>query len=160
MSEATTRLRIARMAAEITGIRTPYQQIPRVLQDAELPGLVVFPGAATNDKTTFGNEINYQIRTYELVLYLQKAQFDTEGQGQLNVDPFFDAVTTHYLARPGLEIDAEGAAQSENEYDSMLLGDDGLQVGPYPISGPQSPDYLQIRFRLQVKELAGIVYQD
>ena len=47
MSEGTTRLRIANMWNGITGVRTHYYQIPMALKDAELPGVVIFPGAAT-----------------------------------------------------------------------------------------------------------------
>lgn len=160
MSEATTRQRIARMWAEINGVRTPYMQIPRVLQDAELPGSVIFPGAATFDTDTLGDQLSLDTRIYEMVLYIEKALFDTEGQGQINTDPFFDAVHDHFLARPGLELNSERPNQVESAFEARLLGDNGLQVGPYPIAGQNSPDYLQIRWRLQVKEIAAIAYQD
>jgi len=160
MSEGTTRLRITNMWSFIGGVRTTYYQIPRVLQDADLPGVVIFPGAATYDKVVLGEEMDIDTRIYEMVLYLAKAQFGTEGQLEVQADPYFDQVRDYFLARPGLELDAQGATQSESAYDAVILGDGGLQVGPYPLSGQGSPDYIQIRWRLQVKEVATISYQD
>ena len=160
MSESTTRLRIANMWQGITGVVTHYYQIPRALQDAELPGVVIFPGAATYDREILGEEMVLDTRVYEMVLYLSKAQFGTEGQLEVQADPFFDQVRDYFLARPGLELEAQGAQQSESAYDAVILGDGGLQVGAYPLSGQGSPDYIQIRWRLQVKEVATISYQD
>ena len=160
MSESTTRLRIANMWQGITGVVTHYYQIPRALQDAELPGVVIFPGAATSDREILGEEMVLDTRVYEMVLYLSKAQFGTEGQLEVQADPFFDQVRDYFLARPGLELEAQGAQQSESAYDAVILGDGGLQVGAYPLSGQGSPDYIQIRWRLQVKEVATISYQD
>lgn len=160
MSESTTRLRIANMWDGITGVVTHYYQIPRVLQDAELPGVVIFPGAATYDTDSFGDQMVLDTRIYEMVLYLAKASFGTEGQLEVQADPFFDQVRDYFLARPGLELDAETTHQSETQYDSQLLGDSGLQVGPYPLAGAESASYIQIRWRLQVKELAAVTYHD
>lgn len=158
MTESTTRLRIANMWNGVTGIVTHYYQIPRALQDAELPGVVIFPGAASYDTDSFGDQMVLDTRIYEMVLYLAKASFGTEGQLEVQADPFFDQVRDYFLGRPGLELDSEGATQSEAQYDSQLLGDGGLQVGPYPLAGADSPTYIQIRWRLQVKELAPVTY--
>lgn len=160
MSERTTRQRIANMWNSITGVKTAYLQIPRALQDAELPGAVIFPGAALYDTDTLGDQMVDVIRVYEMILYIERAAFGTEGQGQLDADTFFDQVSTFFLARPGLELPAQGANQVESAYDALLLGDNGLQVGPYPLQGQGSPDYVQIRWRLQVKEVAPILYAD
>lgn len=161
MSESTVRKRIANMWNGITGVQTHYYQIPRKLNDAELPGVVIFPGAATYDNTdALGEQMVLDTRIYEMVLYLAKAQFDTEGQLEIDADPFFDQVRDYFLARPGLELDAQGTTQSESVYDSNILGDGGLQIGPYPIQGQGSPDYIQIRWRLQVREVAAVAYHD
>ena len=53
LTERELRQRICNMWKEgITGVETTYYQIPRVLQDAMLPGVVVFPGAAEYDRST------------------------------------------------------------------------------------------------------------
>lgn len=160
MSESTTRLRIANMWNGVTGVTTHYYNIPRVLQDAELPGVVIFPGRAVYDSSSFGEQIVKETRIYEMVLYLAKALFGSEGQLEVQADPFFDQVKLYFLAHPGLELDAEGATQSESVYDSTLLGDGGLTVGPYPLAGQGSPDYIQIRWQLQVEEVEPIAYRD
>lgn len=159
MSEQTTRLRIANMWASINGVVTPFLQIPRVLQDAQLPASVVFPGQATYDTDTLGDQMVLETRTYDMVLYVANAAFDTSGQLEIQTDPFFAAVRDYFLARPGLELDGEGAHQVEIQFNSQLLGDGGLQVGPYPLSGGTT-DYIQIRWQLRVQEVAAITYHD
>src|SRR5579885_1854199 len=104
MPESTTRLRIARMCGEIAGINTAFLNIPRALQAAHLPACVVWPGQA-DYADDLGEQEILETRIYEIVLYLDEARFGTEGQGQLEADPFFDAVRDHFRARPGLELD-------------------------------------------------------
>lgn len=159
MSEVTTRKRIAAMWGEINGVRTAYANIPRALQDAALPGAVVFPGRATHAKDETEAFI-HETRIYRMVLYIEKAAFGTEGQGEIDADPFFDSVLLHFAARPGLELNSEGAQQSESVLDAEMLTDGGLQVGPYPLAGQGTPDYIQIAWDLQVTELIEVNYQD
>lgn len=153
------RQRLCNMWEEgITGVVTTYYQIPRVLQDAALPGVVVFPAAAEYDRETFGEQLEMETRIYEMVLYVEKAAYGTEGQTELNTDTYFDQVKPYFDARPGLELDSQGANQSFSVYQSHILGDGGFQVGPYPLAGQGSPDYVQIRWRLQVMNLSPVVY--
>lgn len=164
MTEAIQRARIAAMCGAINGVQTAFTNIPRELQDAQLPAFVVFPGPATYDRDTLGESMLLIVREYNLILYVNNAQFGTEGQTQIEVDPFFDAVWTYFAARPGLELDSEGpTGQSVSEYIAILLSDGGLQVGPYPIGGGGATppkDYIQIRWRLQVKEAVPVQYAD
>jgi hypothetical protein len=160
MSEATTRNRIARMWAEINGVQTPFTEIPRALQQAQLPASVIFPGRATHDTKSLGEQMILETRTYKMVLYICEAAFGTTGQTEVQADPFFDAVLQHFTARPGLELDSEGAQQSESVLEAELPIDNGLQVGPYPIAGGDSPNYVQIQWDLQVQEVIAITYKD
>jgi len=160
MSEATTRARIAAMWGEINGVRTAYANIPRVLQDAALPGAVVFPGRATHSKSDLGEQLIHEIRVYRMVLYLSKAAFGTEGQLEIETDPFFDTVLQHFAARPGLELNSEGANQTYSVLTVELLNDTGLVVGPYPLSGQGSDEYVQVGWDLQVEEIIEITYED
>lgn len=158
MSEQVARVRIAAMCGAINGVRTAFTQIPRVLQDAQLPAFVVFPGEATYDRNTESEQMVLETRTYNLILYISNARFDTSGALEIEADPFFTAVRDYFLARPGLELDSQGNNQTESAFLAVLLGDGGLQVGPYPIGGDET--YIQIRWRLQVQEIAAINYRD
>lgn len=164
MTEAIVRQRICNLWGEcVPGVVTWFYEIPRVLQDGQLPAVVVFPGAAIYDKSNqFGEEIMSDTRIYEMVLYLAKALFGTQGALQIDADPYFTNVRNAFAARPGLELPSEGANQSYCVFNSMLLGDgdEGLQSGPYPLSGADSPSYVQIRWRLQVQELSPVNYRD
>ncbi len=97
-----------------------------------------------------------------MVLYVANAQFGASGQGELQADEYFDVVLQHFAARPGLELDSEGAQQGESAWNAALLGDGGLQVGPYPLqgSGEGIPDYIQVSWDLQVEEIIAIDYED
>lgn len=160
MSESIERARIAAMCGAINGVQTAFPQIPRALQQAQLPAFVVFPGEATYDYVTLGEEMVLPSRVYNMILYLSEAEFETSGQLEINADPFFEAVETYFFARPGLELDSEGVNQSESQYRARLLGDGGLQVGPYPI-GSGGKDYIQIRWRLQVQgSIIAVNYRD
>ena len=158
MSEQTARVRIAEMCSSVSGVVTAFTQIPRVLQDAQLPASVVFPGEATYDRQAMGEQMVLETRIYNLVLYVCNAAFDTQGMIEIKTDPFFVDVRDYFMARPGLELDRQGDDQSESAFLAVLLGDGGLQVGPYPIGGDK--DYVQIRWRLQVQEVAAINYRD
>ena len=159
MTEQSTRQRIAAMWGEINGVQTAFTQIPRALQDAQLPASVVFPGRATHSKDETEEFID-ETRIYRMVLYISNAGLGTSGQGQIEADPFFDSVLAYFTARPGLELNAEGAHQSASVLDAELLNDGGLQVGPYPIAGQGTPEFVQIGWDLQVKEVIAINYQD
>lgn len=157
-----TRIRLAGLLGLINGVQTAFPNIPRILQDAELPAFVIFNGPASYDKHKFGNDTVDEKRIYRLVLYIERAEFDTEGQPQLNTDYFFQAVRDYLLARPGLELDTEANPQIGVAFDAELLGDGGFSVGPYPLnaSGPGVPQYVQIQWQLQIEELAQITYAD
>lgn len=165
MSESTTRQRIAAMWGGISGISTAFPTIPRALQDAQLPASVVFPGAASHNRNTDNasdNQTIEDIRIYKMVLYIENAAFGTEGELVVDADPYFDAVLNHFAARPGLELDSQFPNQAESVFDAVLLRDNGLQVGPYPLGAQGRPahDYIQIQWDLQVTELINIVYED
>lgn len=160
MSESTTRNRIARMWAEINGVQTPFMEIPRRLQVAQLPAAVIFPGKATHDKNSLGNQMVLETRIYKMVLYIAEAGLDTSGQSEINADPFFDTVLQHFESRPGLELKSEGANQTYSVLNAETPVDGGLQVGPYPIAGQGSPEYVQIQWDMKVEEIIEIVYGD
>ena len=160
MTEALTRTRIAAMMGEINGVRTAFAQIPRGLQDAQLPAAVVFPGQATHDRNSMGEQLVLETRVYKIVLYIANASFDTSGQGEINADPFFDDVLAKFAGSPGLELKSEGVQQSYSVLQTELLTDGGLQVGAYPIAGQGSPDYVQIQWDLQVQEIVQVNYSD
>lgn len=150
------------MFAFISGVVTPFTNIPRVLQDAQLPASVVFNGAATYDKHKFGNDMVEETRIYQLMLFVQNAAYGTTGSLQIDCDPFFEAVRNYFLARPGLELDSDPNPKIPSAFDAELLGDGGFSVGPYPLNASESDatKYVQIRWQLQVKEIAQIDYAD
>lgn len=158
MSVETTTQRLAAMGALISGIRTSFENIPRVVQDAELPVFIVVPGEATYDLTSDGEEIVREVRTYLLYVLVENMQLGSENQAQIAIAPYFSRVRNYFVARPGLELDTNAEPQ-DVVYDAALVGDRGFQAIPYP--GMQnSPVYAGIEFRLQVTELANISYQD
>lgn len=163
MSELITRKRIVTVAREtVTGVETFFDNIPRVLQVAQLPALVVFPGAAVLESLGSDGDalVVQEARLYELVLYVAQANLGTEGQGEIECDPYFQSMERAFLARPGLELPSEGNEQTYSCLQSTLLGDGGLQSGPYPVSGQDGPEYLQIHWQLRIEEVDSVAYRD
>lgn len=156
------RTRIAHMCGEISGVQTAFVNIPRTIKPAQCPASVVFPGRATHSKTDLGEQLIHEIRIYKIVLYVDMAQFGVEGQTELETDPFFDSFLQHFAARPGLELDSEGAQQSVSVLNTALQTDGGLQVGPYPLGSATTPppDFVQIQWDLEVEDIVEIDYQD
>ena len=156
-----TRIRIAGMCQLIPGIRTSFTNIPRQVQDAQLPAMLVLPGPATFDIQTESSQIVMETRNYQLILLVQNAAFGTSGDLELQCDPFFAAVRDYFMARPGLELDTQGDPKIPTVLDAKLLGDGGLSVGSFPLqAGPDSPNYIMIRWQLQVRELIPVNFAD
>lgn len=156
-----TRIRIAGMCGLIPGVRTAFTNIPRALKDAELPAFVIFNGPASFDNQTLGEQLVKETRTYQLVLYVQNAAFGTTGELQIDCDPFFESVRDYFLARPGLELDTDLNPQIPTAFNAELLGDGGYSIGPYPLNANEgAASYVQIRWQLQVEQVAQVNYAD
>lgn len=159
MSVQTTTQRLAAMYNAINGITRAFENIPRAILPAELPAVVIEPGAATYDSDTFGDNDVLETREYRATLFIDVAQFGTEKQGQVKVAPWFDTIRNYFLARPGLELDGETPPQVV-VYNATLLGDNGFQIISYPTGGGIASEFAIIVFRHQVKEWASVAYQD
>jgi hypothetical protein len=160
MSVTTTRARLSAMGAFIAGITHSFTDIPRVVQDAQLPALIVVPRQATYN-IDYGEGTVGETRLYQLLVLVQRLGEGTEKQAQVSVDPFFQRVRDYFIARPQLELD--GAAEPQTVvYNAMPLGDAGFQVIPYPAASGTSPgvDYAGFILDLQVEEFSDISYQD
>lgn len=150
MSVATTRRRLVDHWARISGVRTAFDSIPRKLQIAQLPGVVIFPAEATLDSDySYGEQTVRERRVYRMVLYLEEMPLNEGDQLQIEADPFFEAVKARFVNRPQLTLDDD--PNSDAVLDSNLLGDGGLQVGPYPLQSDSA--YLLIEWRIEVIEL-------
>jgi hypothetical protein len=150
MSVATTRRRLIDHWARINGVKTAHDSIPRKLQIAQLPSVVIFPAEAALDTDyTYGEQIVRERRVYRMVLYLEEMPLNEEHQLQIEADPFFEAVKDRFVNRPQLLLDDNPGGDAV--LDSNLLGDGGLQVGPYPLQSDSA--YLLIEWRIEVIEL-------
>lgn len=156
MSVTTTLTRIAAMCRLISGIRTAFDNIPRTLDDSELPAIVIYPGAVVYDTDSQGDEIVVMSRRYTITLYLDRAGFGSEAQNQTAIVPFFEGIADYFLARPGLEL--AGASNPQDvSYNARLISDSGFQILAYPLSGMP---YAAIEFILEVSDVRSISYQD
>jgi hypothetical protein len=162
LTTVPTRIIIAGLCSHIPGVVTAFTQIPRMIQDAQLPEMIVLPGPATYDIQVESSEMVLETRLYQLVLLVQNAAFGTSGDLELQCDPFFKSVRDFFLARPGLEeLDTQGVPKIPSVLNAKLLGDSGLNIGSFPFQGgSDTPEYVQIIWRLQVQEIAPVTYAD
>lgn len=154
MSVQTTRARLAAMYALVTGITKAFPDIPRVVQDAELPAVVIWPGEATYDTDSGGDNDVLETRTYQAFLLVQNLQLGTENQAQIAVDPFIDRIRDYFLARPGLEL--TGASPPQMVVDNATL----LRDSGYIVQNYGGVDYGAVIFYHQIIEWAAIVHVD
>ena len=148
--------RIAAEASAITGIRTAYATIPRAVNDADLPGLVVLPGPAIYDyqSATWGETMQSRKRTYYLDLLYSRSDTGVGGEVQIAVEPLMDSLTDFFSARPGLWLD--GTTQPEDVvFNSRMVGDSGYIKIEYA-----GKAYDGVRFSLEVEEVFDVGYTD
>lgn len=157
-----TRIVIAGLCSLIPGVRTSFTQIPRMVQDAQLPAMIVLPGPASFDNVIESVQMVLETRIYQLVLLVQNAAFGTSGDLELQCDPFFKSVRDFFFARPGLEeLDTQGVPKIPSVLNAKLLGDNGLNIGAFPFQGgSDTPEYVQIIWRLQVQEIVPVNFAD
>lgn len=159
MSVDTTTTRMAAMWRNIPGIQKAFDTIPRVILPAECPCVVFFPGEATYDTDTYGDNDGMEERIYRPTVFVRPAFMGVEGQVQNEVEPFFERIRDYLLARPGLELDGE-TQPGVVVYEARLMGDSGFQVISYPTASDQVADFGAIEFRQRVREWFTITYAD
>lgn len=158
MTVAATRADIVAMCKQITGLGKVHPNIPRVIQDAELPAVIVFPRRSDYNLTDYGETMVGKPRLYDVVCYIKKVSFGTEEEGETALEPFIERVANHFLARPGLEIDGESLPR-EVVFDVRVIGDEGIQALPYPPIA-EADVYWATTTHLMVEEIEDIAYQD
>lgn len=131
-----------------------FAQIPREIQDAGLPAIVILPGPAAYDTDSMGDEIVVEKRIYNLHFFYSRVDVGTEGEAQAALVPYFSRIRNFFVARPGL-WDAEAVQPEDVQFDSRLIGDQGFEKIQYGANA-----FYGIRFQLEVTEIAAIEYAD
>ena len=157
MSVQETVTRIATLAGQVEGVKTAFEQIPRIISNAQVPAIVIFPGEATYDVTTLGEQSVLEDRIYRIVLFYAEAAFGTQGQQQIGIEPMFTRIRDYFLARPGLSLSGDN---TNVIYDATMQGDAGFQIVDYPSGTDKTTSFAAIEFRLSCRETARILYQD
>lgn len=154
MSVQTTRARLAAMYALVTGVTKAFPDIPRAVQDAELPAVVIWPGEATYDTDGMGDNEVLETRIYQGIVLVQNVQLGTENQGQIVLDPFIDRIADYFLGRPGLEL--TGASPPQVVVDEAKVPRDSGHI----IQNYGGVDYHAVIFYHEIKEVRVVTYQD
>lgn len=157
MTVQETTERIATLAGAVEGVKTPFEQIPRIITPAQCPAVVIFPGEANYDLTTLGEQMVKEDRIYRIVLFYAEAAFGTQGQQQIGIEPMFTRIRDYFLARPGLSLPD---TPTNVVYDATMQGDAGFQIIDYPSGTDKTTSFAAIEFRMEVREVSPILYQD
>lgn len=157
MSVQDTVERIATLAGAIEGVKTAFESIPRIINAAQVPAIVIFPGEANYDKTSLGEQSVLEARVYRIVLFYAEAAFGTQNQQQIGIEPMFTRIRDYFLARPGLSLPD---SPTNVIYDATMQGDAGFQIIDYPTGTDKTTSFAAIEFRLSCRETARIIYQD
>ncbi len=158
MSVSLTTIRLAAMYNLITGITTAYDYIPRTLQTAQLPAIVIEPGEATYDDGV-GDGLVMSTEIYRATLFYDNAKFGTETQSESALLPLIDNIKDYFFQRPGLQLDTLADPSSDVIYNAKLLRSTGYRVLSYPTGSGTPADFATVTFFHQVMELARIIDQ-
>lgn len=138
------------------GLKKVFSRVPRALQDAMLPALVVWPGPMTRSQN--GSGMSNRSRIFRPILYVFSAGLGTEEQGENLVYPWFDLVADHFEARPGLSLAANEDRAEVITLDHVFQGDQGYVQAPFPLNTENS--YHAIIFQHTLDTVHRIVYRD
>lgn len=147
MSIATTRAVLAVHQARIEGVVKAFPTIPRGINVGETPCFITFIGRSNYDLGTMGEQMELDVRIYDMVLFGTLLTDRTEGEAESDLYPFINRVKAYFQEHRGL--DDGGVAV----YDSALLGDAGIRSRRFPDSSQKQ--YVTMTFQLQVRELAS-----
>lgn len=143
-------------------IQTAFPNIPRTVQPAQLPAVIIFPGAATYDYDEYGENIVSETRKYRSLLLVSSALLGNEQTGEENVEPYFSRVRDYFAARPGLEDDTENEPHTV-VVECHIVGDSGYVKAEYPTGTGIEVGmglFHAIEFNFEVEEVANITYKD
>ncbi len=159
MTVATTTERIAAMYRLIPGVKTAYTYIPRTLQAAQLPAIVLEPGEAVYDTASVGDGMLLSIEVYRATLFYDQALFGTETQSESGLLPLIDSIKDYFFRRPGLQLDTLADPESDVVFNATLVRSGGYQIKSYPTGKDVLTDFATVMFFHQVQEMSQIVQQ-
>ncbi len=140
----------------ITGVtvQNATAKIPRTIQAAQLPYVVVFPDAS--QVTRNGDGMLQEVRSYRATLFIEVAVLGSKNQGYDKANPYYEAVRDYFMGRPGLDI----SSSSDDVFDAEFLGDNGFNLTVYPPVGDEATAFVSITFRHRVTQLLSYQYKD
>ncbi len=158
MTVALTTARIAAMYELIPGITTACVNIPRTLQPAQLPAIVIEPGEANYDDE-FGGGMVMSTELYRATLFYDLALFGTATQSETGLLPLIDSIKDYFFQRPGLQLDTLSDPESDVVYNAKLLRSGGYRLLTYPVGADKDASFATVTFFHQVMELSRILNQ-
>lgn len=158
MNISETIAKIAVLAGNVSGINTAFNYIPRTLKPAQTPAVIIFPGRASGDLTTFGENIYDETRDYRIVLFKALAAFGTETQQEVEIFPIFEALRDYFIARPGLQLTSSEV--NPVVLQARVIGDNGYAITDYPADANQTAPFATMELLLRVRDVHPINYQD
>ena len=152
--------RLAAMWDEITGVTRAYTNIPTTLNSTDLPASVIFPLAVQSRTITGGAKRNVkEQRRFDMVLFVAVATLGDGTSSQIAIAPWFDTVSRHFIARPGLELDADNP-QTQSVFDAQFQLDNGYEIINYPTGKPTPEPFAAIRFPIFVTYNYAVTMKD
>jgi hypothetical protein len=152
MTVDTTRARLAALQAQITGVVTAYPNVPRAVQEVELPAFMTLVGRATYSKQMLGELALVETRIYTQRLIIKTATLGIEGEAEDETTVFFDRVLDFFADRPQLQLDATSSVV----YSAQITSDSGVIILPYPSAGNTVKYFAAIDFPTEVVEIRSI----
>lgn len=126
---------------------TVHRYLPRVLNHADLPAFVTWPGSADYSGKT--NDSMGVVRVYPIRLYVVSLADGTANEAETKAEQHIDSVATFLASRPRLELNHVGLNYILS---SQVTGDAGFfgAYYPDPPQTPNAPQFLTLEWRWRI----------
>ena len=160
MSVDTVLSRLALLETHIpygTGYCNARDNAPRVIDEADMPLFINFPGPATYSESSRGEDFYEETRQYNLRLYAKNFATGIEGEAEAMLRELIPATVVFFTARPSLgDLNLGIASLSGLAGRGATLRDD-TGLTRFAFDDPQKP-ILGVEFHLMVVEDVQITF--
>lgn len=158
MEETRVIARLVAIWQTLDGIKTVYEDVPRVIPAGALPAVVIVPSQVVSRDMSMGAVGNLiETRQYDMYLYVAQALLGTSNQSETSLKPFFDSVTRLFFSRPDLSLNP---ASVTGEFEAALQPDNGYQILQYATGTDRLADHAGAVFPIHITTYSKITMND
>lgn len=129
---------------------TVHRYLPRQLNAADCPAIVVIPGEAAHSRPS--SEQTQDSRVYRVRMYVAPTAQGVSNEVEERAEWFIDDVRNYLNGKQRLELNDSGL---EGVFQALTETDGGITEAQYPVTS-EAPYYLMVEWRLRVVTREGL----